>query len=138
MKFSSSVGNISKVPFIQHFGITKQLRLLFQTEIVPLVYILTLPVLKTHGHFGMLFADKCLYKSQCWCILRWIIFNSKLLLWRFFLFGFFFGWLGLFSCLLSIWKSIVKNFSIISYLTDWKICIFLIPVNISPNWRSSI
>lgn len=70
--------NITEVPFIlvdSSFWRYKQLRLLSQTEIATLVYILTLLVLNTHGHFGMLCVDKCLYKSQCRYIWRWIVFN---------------------------------------------------------------
>ena len=72
--FIWSVGSIAEVPFIlinSAFWKYQVFKIAF-SEIATLVYILTFPVLKTHGYFGMSWVDKCLYKSQCLHIWRWI------------------------------------------------------------------
>lgn len=88
----------------------------------------TLPVLNTHGHFGMSCVDKCLYKSQCPHIWRWIVFN----IYRPTIVKVFFSvcldlflMIKVFTIVTKYMKANcetplinVKNFSIISYLTD--------------------
>lgn len=134
--------NIAEVPFNQidlAFWNYHAINPAFSDRVSILVYILTFSVLNIHGRFGMLWINVFINHSadvfggglylNLETFALWMIFSCGVFVFVLFCFK----WWRPFQLSLSKWKQIVKhfsnvnvkNFSIISYLTDWKIGIFL-------------